>query len=413
MKSRELELPKGIHDYNFEESSQIINLVNVLRELSHEGGYEEVVLSSLYYEETSDLMQTSIGKRYDLQDKKGRKLTLAVDSSLSIMRGLGAKLFNKGHISTFQRVFRYRNAPYRSWYQYCYGIYGVGEKQYADSSILLLINKIIERLNIINSEVFLNECYVFFSFFEKYFSQLNDFKDFLFNFKYEIDKDEQNKVLYAFSKEDQELFFFLINNKLTIRELDALVERKTLNKSPKICDFLGCLRLCSAKIPNFEDRFFVNFGKYKSLDVYDGLTYQVYDADQILIMEGGRYDEFSSLVTDSFVKQAASLCVGVDLFARKYKILEKESLQKVFYYILEVGALTEIGFMVDKINKNLPFKSKTSIDFSSKNLMVAKNRAIAENADWFVVIGDRELCKNEIQLNGVNKNRGESLKVIV
>lgn len=343
-------LPRGMHHFSENDSERIILLIDKIREVIGSLSYQEVILSPVYFSDTVNTIHTSIDKRYDFKDKKDRDLTLSVDSSLAILHALSKTDIGKGLRSTLHRVFRYRNDTYRSWLQFTAGIFGVSDVNIADEYILLTLEKIINNVFSLECSICLGNPIFLYHILKRHFADYNEYSNFLLGLRYfGVHKDFVDKKKSKFSDEEKALLSTL-KDPVTIEKASDIVSSyresigiKEIRSFETVQSFYG--NLCTKS----RARYSFDFLKVKSTSFYDGLTFQVFDlATNLLIVEGGRYDEFSNTFSKGKISSAISLCIGIELLAQQTSVCVRTSLCKK---VLAYSSTSSSLLMIPKVKR--------------------------------------------------------------
>ena len=341
--------PRGIRDYASTEASAFIDTEELLTEIAYSQGFEFVSPASIDFSYISDFNEISKERRYELSDKKGRELTLATDSALSMMRIAAAKSLVNGQYFCKQKVYRYRRKPYRAWTQFTFFYLGIDNENYILNSIFKIILKISKLFAI-----------------------------------------EEPHFAIEFHDTPRKGFVYTLNLEDIVRLLEA--QKKDLKSSK--------LSLRELIFENFGSQFNPKFGNPS----YTRFSFRAYDINDRCWLEGGNYNREINSFTDGKYNCATSFCLGLDLFSKNFPLRKKKSEllilidQDDLYYISH-----KIDYIIDKCSTGY---DKFSIKYVSKK---ERGRLISNMVifyDEIIFIDDDSLKRGTFTTFSIKNRKG-------
>jgi ATP phosphoribosyltransferase regulatory subunit HisZ len=290
--------PRGIHDYASSEALSLIETEEVLTSIAYSLGFEFVSPSSIDFSYITDFNEISKDRRYEFYDKKGRELSLVTDSALSLMRLSVAKSLASGQYFCKQRIYRYRRRPYRSWTQFTLFYLGLDNDNYILSSIFIIILKVCKLFDLIGAK-----CTIEF---------------------HNSENSNLEGLVYS----------------LSIEEISKLLEleKKQLGRRLKLIELIT-KNIDSQSSSGFKQSHYTKF------------TLRTYDKAGQCWMEGGNYDKGISSFTEDRHNFATSVCIGMDLFSKRYALKEKKSTLLILISQEDFHIISEfINVLVDQIS---------------------------------------------------------------
>ncbi len=407
-------VPRGTKDILPSETYKWQLVENIIKETAHAYGFKEI--RTPVFEHTN-LFKRSVGEETDIvqkemytfEDKGGRSLTLRPEGTVCVARAL---LENGLHNTTlpvklyyFSSCYRYekpQSGRYREFNQFGVECFGANAPT-ADAEVICLASSIFESLGISHIELKLNsigcpECR------EKYYKALIEFLKSKYDDLCSTCKERVSK------------------NPMRVLDCKNKTCQDVMKGSPVILDFLcdDCewhfysvkSLLDSCDVPYQIDSTIVRGLDYYTKTVFEFIYNNEKTHENLTVCGGGRYDE---LTKELGGPKLASLGFGLGMERLLDIMGNLENFNNIDYQNCDLF----IASLSDK-SKSKVFSLSEDLrreglqvlcDLNNKSLKSQLKYANKIKAKSYIVIGDDELKKNQVELNFMDSDKTVKLKL--
>ena len=393
---------RGAHEINPSESQTWSYLTKKITEIFESFSYQEIRLPII---ESTSLFQRSVGEGTDIvnkemftfESKSGKSLSLRPEGTAGCLRAsieMGLtdqgpiRLFYHGPMYRYERPQKGRNREFYQLSAEAYGFDGVN----IDSEMIYMSYKIFSFLNLKDYYLEINSLGSKET--QKNFSKA--VKDYLIPIKDQLDPDSQAR---------------LDSNTLRILDSKNPETQEILKNGPKIFEFLSqssiedfdLLRsnLDEMKIPYKE-----NYNLVRGLDYYNDVVYEWKSkalGSQNTFCAGGRYDSLSKNLGGRDIP-AAGFSIGLDRLIISLSDQDTSKAKKRLIVIILEDNLLHAGLEIaETIRDNLE-EVVVRFDGVKSNLKSQLKKAIKENYDFAIIIGNEEINKGVYSFKNLKKD---------
>ena len=393
---------RGAHEINPSESQTWSYLTKKITKIFESFSYQEIRLPII---ESTSLFQRSVGEGTDIvnkemftfESKSGKSLSLRPEGTAGCLRAsieMGLtdqgpiRLFYHGPMYRYERPQKGRNREFYQLSAEAYGFDGVN----IDSEMIYMSHKIFSFLNL-----------------KDYYLEINSLgsketqqnfskavKDYLIPIKDQLDPDSQAR---------------LDSNTLRILDSKNPETQKILKNGPKIFEFLSqrsiedfdLLRsnLDEMKIPYKE-----NYNLVRGLDYYNDVVYEWKSkalGSQNTFCAGGRYDSLSKNLGGRDIP-AAGFSIGLDRLIISLSDQDTSKAKKRLIVIILEDNLLHAGLEIAETIRNNLEEVVVRFDGVKSNLKSQLKKAIKENYDFAIIIGNEEINKGVYSFKNLKKD---------
>ena len=393
---------RGAHEINPSESQTWSYLTKKITEIFESFSYQEIRLPII---ESTSLFQRSVGEGTDIvnkemftfESKSGKSLSLRPEGTAGCLRAsieMGLtdqgpiRLFYHGPMYRYERPQKGRNREFYQLSAEAYGFDGVN----IDSEMIYMSYKIFSFLNLKDYYLEINSLGSKET--QKNFSKA--VKDYLIPIKDQLDPDSQAR---------------LDSNTLRILDSKNPETQEILKNGPKIFEFLSqssiedfdLLRsnLDEMKIPYKE-----NYNLVRGLDYYNDVVYEWKSkalGSQNTFCAGGRYDSLSKNLGGRDIP-AAGFSIGLDRLIISLSDQDTSKAKKRLIVIILEDNLLHAGLEIAETIRNNLEEIVVRFDGVKSNLKSQLKKAIKENYDFAIIIGNEEINKGVYSFKNLKKD---------
>ncbi|MGQ0795636.1 MAG: histidine--tRNA ligase [Nitrosopumilaceae archaeon] len=396
-----MELPRGMRDIGFDETSKIEYIRQKFIETANLFGFQLMEPSPI---ELISVIETKSGPSikneiYHFKDKGDRDVALRFDFTIGLTRYAVSQKSMRlpAKLASFGGVWRYdepQKGRYRFFHQWDLEIYGQTNLEF-DAEIIEFTSKFFFNLRLQNIVIDFCDRELVESYIQQVFN--SDSHDVLNDMLRAVDKIQKKKreeIIkeyegkgYSSSNLEKILEFSQIKG--TPEEIERKFECKQLKNWDKLCQLFTSLK--NRQIDNIR----INFGIVRGLDYYSGIVFEVFDSSSDLgaLAGGGRYDTLTNAFGRSDLG-ATGVAGGVERIAFS---LEKQRID-INTKTLQVW----VAFVSDEMQKialNIVSKLRqkgirAEADLSGKPLK--KQMEMASSSQFTIIIAPKEFSSNLI-----------------
>ena len=393
---------RGAHEINPSESQTWSYLTKKITEIFESFSYQEIRLPII---ENTSLFQRSVGEGTDIvnkemftfESKSGKSLSLRPEGTAGCLRAsieMGLtdqgpiRLFYHGPMYRYERPQKGRNREFYQLSAEAYGFDGVN----IDSEMIYMSYKIFSFLN-------LKDCYLEINSLGSKETQQNfskAVKDYLIPIKDQLDPDSQAR---------------LDSNTLRILDSKNPETQKILKNGPKIFEFLSQksiedFDLLRSNLDEMKIPYKVNYNLVRGLDYYNDVVYEWKSkalGSQNTFCAGGRYDSLSKNLGGRDIP-AAGFSIGLDRLIISLCDQDTSKAKKRLIVIILEDNLLHAGLEIaETIRDNLE-EVVVRFDGVKSNLKSQLKKAIKENYDFAIIIGNEEINKGVYSFKNLKKD---------
>lgn len=413
-------IPKGVFDIlpieaddgdEWRSSDHWLFVETVIRKCASDYGYKEI-RTPLF--EPTELFIRGVGESSDIVtkemytflDKANRSMTLRPEGTASVIRSfVENQLYQQKRLHKFYYIgpmFRYERQQmgrYRQHHQFGAEAVGIGKPE-QDVELIDMLCELYRRLGIKNLTVMLNS--------------VGD----------EVSREAYKKALMAYlqphvdhlSEESKTRF---TKNVLRILDSKDKNDQKILENAPSILDFLSeeaksHFETVKILLGQIGIPYKVNHKLVRGLDYYNKTVFEITSNElgaQNTIGAGGRYD---GLIADLGGPNLPSVgfATGIErvlqtMIGQNFSF-PKPAHPRIFLVPLGEESLQYCFNLVSELrHKGI----SAEIDLSGKKVQHGLQIANAERSDYCVVIGDKELETQEIELKEMSSRKSEKISL--
>ncbi len=388
---------RGTEDLYYKKSEKYIEIYNAVFEIAKKYNFSFIKTPSLEEEKLfkhtiseSDIVTKEMFK---IVDKKGRNIVLKPEGTAPIVRAIVENKIiydQKKPIKLFylDSMFRYerpQKGRMRQFNQFGFEIIG-SNNIYYDAELIIILKNIFEKLNINVQKLSLQVNYLGSN--ETRIEYIKSLKKYLL--KLNLCNDCKNKL-----------------NKNILRILDCKIDKKNIEKAPKILDFLNDdEKIEYKKYLNILDEnnieYSINPYLVRGLDYYKNIVFEIiYNEEewsQNSICGGGRYDDlFQKFNINTFG-------VGFALGIERLMMIMKENQNKIKHFY--IGSLDEISskkcFQISNLIRKYNY---IVINDYEINLNKHFKNIDHYNTEYNIIIGPKDIENNTITINSKKKKK--------
>ena len=393
---------RGAHEINPSESQTWSYLTKKITEIFESFSYQEIRLPII---ESTSLFQRSVGEGTDIvnkemftfESKSGKSLSLRPEGTAGCLRAsieMGLtdqgpiRLFYHGPMYRYERPQKGRNREFYQLSAEAYGFDGVN----IDSEMIYMSYKIFSFLDLKDYYLEINSLGSKET--QQNFSKA--IKDYLIPIKDQLDPDSQARL-----------------NSNTLRILDSKnpETQKILKNGPKIFEFLSQksiedFDLLRSNLDEMKIPYKVNNNLVRGLDYYNDVVYEWKSkalGSQNTFCAGGRYDSLSKNLGGRDIP-AAGFSIGLDRLIISLSDQDTSKAKKRLIVIILEDNLLHAGLEIaETIRDNLE-EVVVRFDGVKSNLKSQLKKAIKENYDFAIIIGNEEINKGVYSFKNLKKD---------
>ena len=393
---------RGAHEINPSESQTWSYLTKKITEIFESFSYQEIRLPII---ESTSLFQRSVGEGTDIvnkemftfESKSGKSLSLRPEGTAGCLRAsieMGLtdqgpiRLFYHGPMYRYERPQKGRNREFYQLSAEAYGFDGVN----IDSEMIYMSYKIFSFLD-------LKDYYLEINSLGSKETQQNFSKainDYLIPIKDQLDPDSQARL-----------------NSNTLRILDSKnpETQKILKNGPKIFEFLSQksiedFDLLRSNLDEMKIPYKVNYNLVRGLDYYNDVVYEWKSkalGSQNTFCAGGRYDSLSKNLGGRDIP-AAGFSIGLDRLIISLSDQDTSKAKKRLIVIILEDNLLHAGLEIAETIRNNLEEIVVRFDGVKSNLKSQLKKAIKENYDFAIIIGNEEINKGVYSFKNLKKD---------
>ena len=393
---------RGAHEINPSESQTWSYLTKKITEIFESFSYQEIRLPII---ESTSLFQRSVGEGTDIvnkemftfESKSGKSLSLRPEGTAGCLRAsieMGLtdqgpiRLFYHGPMYRYERPQKGRNREFYQLSAEAYGFDGVN----IDSEMIYMSYKIFSFLDLKDYYLEINSLGSKET--QQNFSKA--IKDYLIPIKDQLDPDSQARL-----------------NSNTLRILDSKnpETQKILKNGPKIFEFLSQksiedFDLLRSNLDEMKIPYKVNYNLVRGLDYYNDVVYEWKSkalGSQNTFCAGGRYDSLSKNLGGRDIP-AAGFSIGLDRLIISLSDQDTSKAKKRLIVIILEDNLLHAGLEIAETIRNNLEEIVVRFDGVKSNLKSQLKKAIKENYDFAIIIGNEEINKGVYSFKNLKKD---------
>ena len=393
---------RGAHEINPSESQTWSYLTKKITEIFESFSYQEIRLPII---ESTSLFQRSVGEGTDIvnkemftfESKSGKSLSLRPEGTAGCLRAsieMGLtdqgpiRLFYHGPMYRYERPQKGRNREFYQLSAEAYGFDGVN----IDSEMIYMSYKIFSFLDLKDYYLEINSLGSKET--QQNFSKA--IKDYLIPIKDQLDPDSQARL-----------------NSNTLRILDSKnpETQKILKNGPKIFEFLSQksiedFDLLRSNLDEMKIPYKVNNNLVRGLDYYNDVVYEWKSkalGSQNTFCAGGRYDSLSKNLGGRDIP-AAGFSNGLDRLIISLSDQDTSKAKKRLIVIILEDNLLHAGLEIAETIRNNLEEIVVRFDGVKSNLKSQLKKAIKENYDFAIIIGNEEINKGVYSFKNLKKD---------
>jgi len=394
--------PRGTRDFLPEDTARRKYVENVMRNIAYNWGYSEIITPTFEHLDLFTLKSGEgiEGELYNFMDKGGRAMTLRPELTAPVMRLYVNELqsFPKPlNLFYFENCFRYerpQKGRFREFWQFGVELIGSGKSD-SDAEVIALADALFKAIGVTGYMKIGN---------------LGVIRTLLRELQPEIvskimrlvDKKEYaglEALIEKIGVEDQLKLKLFKLIKLEGRYILPQV-REIIGNNPELVAFEKTLKLLDA----YGVDYFLDFGIARGLDYYTGMVFEVYAEGlgaQKQICGGGSY-QLIQLFGGGDVP-STGFGIGFDRIMEICPLVNPAS-KKVVLISKPETHLEAIKFATE-LRKYLP----VYIDLMERNFKTQLSYANAINADYAIIVGEKELAAEKLTLKDMVSGKQELL----
>ena len=393
---------RGAHEINPSESQTWSYLTKKITEIFESFSYQEIRLPII---ESTSLFQRSVGEGTDIvnkemftfESKSGKSLSLRPEGTAGCLRAsieMGLtdqgpiRLFYHGPMYRYERPQKGRNREFYQLSAEAYGFDGVN----IDSEMIYMSYKIFSFLDLKDYYLEINSLGSKET--QQNFSKA--IKDYLIPIKDQLDPDSQAR---------------LDSNTLRILDSKNPETQKILKNGPKIFEFLSQksiedFDLLRSNLDEMKIPYKVNNNLVRGLDYYNDVVYEWKSkalGSQNTFCAGGRYDSLSKNLGGRDIP-AAGFSIGLDRLIISLSDQDTSKAKKRLIVIILEDNLLHAGLEIAETIRNNLEEIVVRFDGVKSNLKSQLKKAIKENYDFAIIIGNEEINKGVYSFKNLKKD---------
>lgn len=407
-----LDLPRGMRDIEFQETSKIEYVRQKFIQTSNLFGFHfmepsPIELVSVIEAKSGPTIKNEI---YYFTDKGDREVALRFDFTIGLTRYAVSQKSMKlpAKLSAFGGVWRYdepQKGRYRFFHQWDVEIYGQSNIE-SDAEIIEFTSKFLDNLKLQNIIIDICDRELVESYVHKIFqSNSPSLVGDILRAVDKIQKKKKDEIIKeysgkGYSSSDLEKILEFSQIKGTPEEIEERLDVKELKNWDK-------LRLLFTSLKNRHvDNIRINFGIVRGLDYYSGIVFEAFDSTSDLgaLVGGGRYDN----LTKAFGREdlgATGVAGGVERIVNSLEkqgidVDTKTSLIWVAYINEEMQKIA-----LDIVSQLRQKGIHAEADLGGKPLK--KQMEMASNSKYVIIVAPKEYSTKSVVLrdmkNGTEK----------
>ena len=355
--------------------------------------------------ENTNLFQRSVGEGSDIvnkemftfESKSGKSLTLRPEGTAGCLRAsieMGLtdqgpiRLFYHGPMYRYERPQKGRN---REFYQLSVEAYGFNSIN-LDLEMIFMSHKIFNFLKLKDYSLEINSL----GSKETQHNFSKAFKEYLRPIKDQLDPDSQIRI---------------DSNTLRILDSKNSETQKILKNGPKISEFMDQksikdFDLLKSNLDEMKIPYKVNQNLVRGLDYYNDVVYEWKSealGSQNTFCAGGRYDSLSKNLGGRDVS-AAGFSIGLDRLIISLPNHEGVKPKKRLIVIILEDSLFQAGLKIAETIRNNIEELVVRFDGTKSNLKSQLKKAIKENYDFALILGNEEIKKGVFSFKNLKKD---------
>ena len=393
---------RGAHQIDPNDSQTWSKLTREITEIFESFSYQEIRLPII---ENTNLFQRSVGEGSDIvnkemftfESKSGKSLTLRPEGTAGCLRAsieMGLtdqgpiRLFYHGPMYRYERPQKGRN---REFYQLSVEAYGFDSIN-LDLEMIFMSHKIFNFLKLKDYSLEINSLGSKET--QNNFSKA--FKEYLRPIKDQLDPDSQIRI---------------DSNTLRILDSKNSETQRILKNGPKISEFMDQksikdFDLLKSNLDEMKIPYKVNQNLVRGLDYYNDVVYEWKSealGSQNTFCAGGRYDSLSKNLGGRDVS-AAGFSIGLDRLIISLPNHEGVKPKKRLIVIILEDSLFQAGLKIAETIRNNIEELVVRFDGTKSNLKSQLKKAIKENYDFALILGNEEIKKGVFSFKNLKKD---------
>ena len=393
---------RGAHQIDPNDSQTWSKLTREITEIFESFSYQEIRLPII---ENTNLFQRSVGEGSDIvnkemftfESKSGKSLTLRPEGTAGCLRAsieMGLtdqgpiRLFYHGPMYRYERPQKGRN---REFYQLSVEAYGF-DSIHLDLEMIFMSHKIFNFLKLKDYSLEINSL----GSKETQHNFSKAFKEYLRPIKDQLDPDSQIRI---------------DSNTLRILDSKNSETQKILKNGPKISEFMDQksikdFDLLKSNLDEMKIPYKVNQNLVRGLDYYNDVVYEWKSealGSQNTFCAGGRYDSLSKNLGGRDVS-AAGFSIGLDRLIISLPKHERVKPKKRLIVIILENSFFQAGLKIAETIRNNIEELVVRFDGSKSNLKSQLKKAIKENYDFALILGNEEIKKGVFSFKNLKKD---------
>jgi|GEM_PF-5223028 len=320
------ELPKGFYDYSGYRAENIRVIINDFFQCCKKFGFQYCENSLVGFENTFlEFGTAAIGRGYQFEDNKGRKLMLCADSLSSMLRICCkhvATSDNNLRIMGRVQIFRYRRKAYRNWSHLIATMVNESNSLIAYNDLFLVANNFLSKYY--GNITF--EIYVY-SIFETLFETYDIDKKVAFQLMH--NKLVKKEVLDNF---ELDRIIETVLKSATNSDGSLLVLDNLLKVYPLLQDVINELRDLLNLLSRQGISYAIVWDNFKAIEYSSGVCFIVKDENNQIIADGGAYNRIVSELDEKIINCYSFAC-SLENILDKYNYLILDSNINSIYLI--------------------------------------------------------------------------------
>jgi histidyl-tRNA synthetase len=400
-----IERPRGTRDFLPDEMEKRRKIEGKMRKIAESFGYREIATPTFEHLQLFTLKsgEAIIEEIYAFKDKGGRDLALRPELTAPVMR----MFVNECSVMPkplrfyyFTNCFRYerpQKGRYREFWQF--GVELIGSPSHlADAEVICLAYKILKELNLE---------------FELHIGHVGLLRHLL----RDLDEEKASRIMRLVDKDDVEglgNYMDEIGLKEELKErvyslIDLKGSREIVDEAKNIIpdfDFVYIEKVCD--VLDFLDvDYHLNFGIARGLDYYTGVVFEFYAEGlgaQNQICGGGSYELAHLFGGDR--TPSTGFAIGFDRVAEICDVDVEKSpkIAIVSFRGLEKDAFRIASFLREK-------GLVAIVDVMERSIKKQLSHANDINADFAVIVGERELSEGKVSLKNLSTQKQIMVKL--
>ncbi len=406
-----VEKPRGTRDFNPEEMGKRDFVEVAIAGVFKAYNYRKILTPTF---EPAELFRLKSGEEikehmYVFRDKSDRELCLRPEMTASVCRMYASELISmQKPLKVYYScpMFRYerpQKGRYREFWQLGIELIGA-DNSLADAEVIRVA---VDSLNALGLE------------FELEIGSIGLLRSMLDDFR--VPKEKHDSVIASIDKGDTEIlkkfvdsgvFYKIIGMKggsEKLREAAAL-----LRNSNKSAEQLNRLMEIAGWLDMLKTKYTINLGRARGLEYYTGMIFEL-RVDGLgaenQICGGGRYDNLVKLFGGPDTP-AVGFAFGFDRVVEACEIQKKKLEKKERAVVIaQIGNTTEQAWRIAANLRKNPGNVKVDLNLIDRKLDKILEYADRINAEFVVIVGEKELKNNSVVVKNMRKKKQEEVKI--